>query len=224
VFLVASRTEDPRTVLFADEAGLPAVGHAHSAYGFYWTEGTRGLGWGPGVTPTLKGGSKLGISSQPGVWLPGAEVGRSIVRPSIEAGERLQGFRAGWTSHVTKEGQRWKLVGNAVSVPVARWLGSRLAHPDEPVGVSRRELEGGRRWPKAAASVSGEREAWDVSERPVAVRHGTTLAGLLAQHGSSQLSLGATRGFVTRLGASSLRHSPDFRQALDLHQQFMAAT
>lgn len=224
VFLVASRIEDPRTVLFADEAGAPTTGPEHAAYGFYWTEGTRGLGWGLGVTPTLKGGSKLGISSPPAVWLPGAEVGRSIVRPSIEAGEGLQGFRAGWTSHVSKEGHRWKLVGNAVSVPVAQWLGSRLADPGEPVGVPRRALEAGGRWPTAAASVPGQREAWDVSERPLAVRQRTTLASLLEDHGSSQLSLVATRGFARRLGASSLRHSPDFREAINLHQQFMAAT
>lgn len=222
IFLVASRTEDPRAVLFADEAGTPVARRHHTAYGFYWTEGTRGIGWGPGVTPTLKGGSKLGISSPPGVWVPGAELGSRVVRPSIEAGERLQGFRAGWTSDVAKEGHRWKLVGNAVSVPVARWLGSRLVGPGETVDVPRRVLAGNHRWPAAAASVAGEREAWDVSERPLIVRHRTTLSGLLDSHGAVPLSFGATRGFATRLEASSLRSLAEFRQALDLHQQYMA--
>ena len=67
VFLVASRTEDPRRRAvrrrgWRGQRSKPT----HAAYGFYWTEGNRGLGWGDGVTPTLKGGSKLGIASPPG--------------------------------------------------------------------------------------------------------------------------------------------------------------
>ena len=46
VLLVASRTEDPRTVLFADHAA-PTVRSSTERLlcGFYWTEGLRGLGW-----------------------------------------------------------------------------------------------------------------------------------------------------------------------------------
>lgn len=95
--------------------------------------------WGRGGPPTLKGGSKIGIASPPGVWRSGAEAGSSIVRPSIEAVERLQGFRAGRTSHVAREGERWKLVGNAVTVPVANWVGERLVNLDR-----QRTSRGGR--------------------------------------------------------------------------------
>ena len=112
VLVVASQTEDPRRVLFADEAGPPsAVAPQAAAYGFYWTEGNRGVGWAPEAVPTLKGGSKLGIPSPPAVWMPGAGEGLRIVRPDIRAAERLQGFPAGWTDHVEREGHRWKLVG-----------------------------------------------------------------------------------------------------------------
>jgi DNA (cytosine-5)-methyltransferase 1 len=95
VFLLASLKEDPADVLFVDEAEPELVStsletHAH---GFYWTEGVRGLGWGPNCVPTLKNGSTIGIPSPPAILLPNGE----IVTPDIRDAERLQGFRANWT-------------------------------------------------------------------------------------------------------------------------------
>lgn len=223
VFLVASRVEDPRQVLFADESGVINGSRAHKAYGFYWTEGNRGLGWGEGVTPTLKGGSKLGISSPPAVWRPAGSVGEAIVRPSVEAGERLQGFRSGWTRIVPKEGTRWKLVGNAVTAPVASWIGQRLVGPGRPVDVPRTRLVPGAPWPTAAASVRGESEAWRLSERPLSMRNGQSLDSLLTDYGAAPLSLTATKGFAKRLEASSLRRRPDFTAALHAHVDFHAS-
>lgn len=217
VFLVASQTRDPRGVLFADEASGMSARRQHSAYGFYWTEGNRGIGWGEGVIPTLKGGSKLGIASPPGVWIPSAEVGRAICRPSIAAGERLQGFRAGWTDGAGTLGERWKLVGNAVTVPVAKWIGSRLMTPGEHVDVDRHAFTPDQRWPPAASSVAGKREVWSISERPVAKRSGATLMDLLDRYASEPLSLGATSGFTRRLKASTLRRDDRFVKALDAH-------
>lgn len=221
VFLVASPFEDPRRVLFADEAGAPAPRSSHSAYGFYWTEGNRGVGWGDGVTPTLKGGSKIGIASPPGVWRVGADPGRAIARPSIRAGERLQGFRAGWTDLGARDGARWKMVGNAVSVPVAAWIGRRLVEPGSLVDVRRRPLVVGRRWPGAASAVAGMREEWTLSERPVGVQPRHTLGSLLAEHGAEPLSLNATRGFTNRLVASNLRRRLDFVDDLRAHIEHM---
>lgn len=222
VFLVASRTDDPRRVLFADEAGPPVARSAHAAYGFYWTEGNRGVGWGDGVTPTLKGGSRIGIASPPGVWRVGAEVGEAITRPSIRTGERLQGFRAGWTDLGARDGVRWKMVGNAVSVPVSTWIGERLVEPRTPTDVARRPLTVGRRWPGAASSVAGQREEWSISERPLTVRPRHSLDALLTQNGSEPLSLVATRGFARRLAASNLRRRADFVIALEAHIAHMS--
>ncbi|MBB1032613.1 DNA (cytosine-5-)-methyltransferase [Dietzia sp. SLG310A2-38A2] len=217
VFLVASRTEDPRGVLFGDEAGTPKIRSSHTAYGFYWTEGNRGVGWGLGVTPTLKGGSKVGIASPPAVWRVEGELGQAIARPSINAGERLQGFRSGWTKVESKEGLRWKMVGNAVSVPVAEWIGAGLVAPKDPVDVSRRSLVEGQRWPSAAASIGGKRESWELSERPLARRAPQSLSALLGAYGLQPLSYGAAHGFYTRLQASSLRVQPEFKAALAAH-------
>ena len=131
VYLIASNVGDPRTVLFADEAGPveePKLNGHPLACGFYWTEGIRGLGWAVDAVPTLKGGSTIGIPSSPAILLPSGEV----VTPDIRDAERLQGFPSGWTKpaeRVAKKGSRWKLVGNAVSVPAAAWVGRRLAKP-----------------------------------------------------------------------------------------------
>lgn len=220
VLLVASRVADPREVLFADDGGTPAGSGNAREYGFYWTEGNRGVGWGHGVVPTLKGGSKLGIASPPAVWRPSRDLGSQIVRPSIAAGERLQGFRAGWTDHVVREGHRWKLVGNAVSVPVAAWVASRLVNPGVILVPETPWPKAG--WPKAASMVGGARQAWQASERPLPLRRGS-LGRVLDVHGSVPLSHGATRGFADRFRASSLREQAEgFQDALDAHAAAMS--
>ncbi len=114
--------------LLTTDAGEPAPADDLEglACGFYWTEGVRGLGWAVDAVPTLKGGSTIGIPSPPAIWMPDGE----IVVPEIRDAERLQGFDADWTEPAAatsrRKGARWKLVGNAVSVPVARWVGERL--------------------------------------------------------------------------------------------------
>jgi len=112
---------------------------------------------------------------------------------------------------------RWKLVGNAVTVPVSTWVGSRLIEPGDPVDVLRRSLTDLRRWPTAAAGVGTDREAWGLSERPRTIGARRSLAAVLAQYGDVPLSLGATKGFTTRLKASKLRSRPGFIDALDAH-------
>ena len=95
VLIVASLDDDPRKVLFADEAGAPDVAENYRelACGFYWTEGVRGLGWAVDAIPTLKGGSTVGVPSPPAIWLPDGR----FVTPHIRDAERLQGFAVDWT-------------------------------------------------------------------------------------------------------------------------------
>ena len=95
VMLLASRTEDPREVLFAGDAGAPTDDDQDArACGFYWTEGVRGLGWAVDAVPTLKGGSTIGIASPPAIR---RQRTREIVTPGITDAERLQGFDPDWT-------------------------------------------------------------------------------------------------------------------------------
>jgi len=226
VLLVASPRHDPRAVLFADEAGDPdSTWYRNDAYGFYWTEGLRGLGWAQDAIPTLKGGSTVGIVSPPASWLPTEPVGRRIVLPGIEDGEALQGFPRGWTADIGSSriaGVRWKLVGNAVPVPMAAWVGSRIVAPGDVVCEQRAFPP--ERWPAAAWGDGHKRWAVAASTWPVRApyRH---LRDALDPRSTTPLSTRATRGFLGRLEASRLRVAPEeFRLDVKLHLEALEKT
>jgi len=215
VLFVASLDEDPRTVLFADDAGEVKDGpFAGRACGFYWTEGVRGLGWAVDAVPTLKGGSTVGVPSPPAIWLPDGR----IVTPDLRDAERLQGFAADWTKpaeRVAKTSFRWKLVGNAVSVPLAKWLGLRLASP-QPFQISgTRDLVEGKAWPTNAWNVGQGRFTGDVSEWPKQVARKPLDEFLRFE--PKLLSEKATAGFLKRVEMGNLRFPAGFLQALREH-------
>jgi DNA (cytosine-5)-methyltransferase 1 len=225
VIFVASRKEDPRTVLFADEAKeRPESDYRQDAYGFYWTEGNTGLGWAQDALPTLKGGSGLGIPSSPAVWVCDARPGRSIVTPRIEDAEEMQGFPRNWTEaalEVARPGVRWKLVGNAVTVGVSEWVGRRLQSPGEFDETGQLILPKGMKWPTAAWGNSGER--WSVPASLWPEQHEYKhLLDIMDVDEAAPLSLRATTGFYTRLLKSRLRYPEEFSQALKEHAEYMA--
>lgn len=218
VLLLASRTDDPRGLLLGEDAGEPeGRRYRHDAFGFYWTEGLRGLGWAQDAVPPLKGGSTIGIPSPPGVWLVEAQPDRALVKPSIEDAEALQGFPRGWTEAVQdlegSRGARWKLVGNAVTVDVARWVGERLAEPTDYDSGGDIELATTQGWPNAAWGESGRRWASPVSMWP---RHEpyTHLTDLMDSSTADPLSLRGAIGFFDRLERGNLRPPDAFRAAV----------
>jgi DNA (cytosine-5)-methyltransferase 1 len=222
VILLASRTEDPRPVLFGSDIGeRPRDPDSASAFGFYWTEGRGGLGWAVDAVPTLKGGSTIGIASPPAIW----RVGDGLVfTPDIRDAERMQGFPADWTSAVGTDrralAKRWKLVGNAVTTSVAEWVGksvlSASGRAEIPTGTP---LSRGASWPVAAWGFKGARQSVDVSMFPSDAVH-PTLSEFL-QHQGAPLSARATNGFLQRARAGSLRFRPGFLEALDAHYDHM---
>ncbi|HYC66579.1 DNA cytosine methyltransferase [Brevundimonas sp.] len=216
VILVASRTEDPSAVLFADEARLqrPETALGRVAHGFYWTEGRAGLGWAPDGVPTLKNGSSVGIPSPPAILMPDGRV----VKPDLRDAERLQGFEADWTlaaENVGRASARWALVGSAVSVPVAEWLGRRLVEP----GAYDQGLDGDfpltGRLPKAARFDGRVRRTVRIGTDPVAVRP-AHLHEFLRYEGPP-LSARATAGFLGRTAVAKLRFAPGFIAAIEAH-------
>jgi DNA (cytosine-5)-methyltransferase 1 len=223
VLLLASRTEDPRAVLLTGDAGAPKIRHRFgAACGFYWTEGLRGLGWAVDALPTLKGGSSIGIASPPAIWNP---VEETIVTPELRDAERLQGFPADWTLPAVtgagvRVGARWKLVGNAVSVPVAEWLGNQLVAGQQYDGAkSDRPLDAGQRWPSAAWGQGGNAFEADASEHPVRARRRHLLEFL--RFPTSPLSARATEGFLRRATSGGLRFVDGFLTDVATHLERM---
>jgi DNA (cytosine-5)-methyltransferase 1 len=224
VILVASRDDDPRSVLFTDDAGEPNDDRYRSdAYGFYWTEGLTGIGWAKDALPTLKGGSSLGIPSPPAVWIRDGQPGKSIVTPSITDAEHLQGFPRDWTLPAAETGRRsnrWKLVGNAVTVGVSAWLGDHLVNPAPLLPVMEVELSQTARWPTAAWGSNGRRWMVPVSMWPE-VRPYEHLLETLELKELTPLSWKAAHGFRTRMERSKLRFDEAFKLAIKEHEDVM---
>lgn len=228
VILLASRTEDPRPLLFAEEAGEPAAAASADAYGFYWTEGLRGLGLATDAVPTLKGGSTIGIPSPPAIWLTDRPHGKAVVTPDIRDAERLQGFPAGWTEPAAddpakRNGPRWKLVGNAVSVPVAAWVGERLASgAGDTWSASQAEWPGGRSWPSAAWGHADQ--AWSVAVSMWPRAEAVEPIAEFLRHPPTPLSVRAASGFHSRALRSTLRFPPGLLDAVAAHVRASGGT
>jgi DNA (cytosine-5)-methyltransferase 1 len=216
LFLATKTDADPAQILFADDVVVetPQTSLGRHAHGFYWTEGIRGLGWAPDAIPTLKNGSTLGIASPPAILLPDG----LVVTPDIRDAERLQGFPADWTAPaeaVARPSLRWSLVGNAVTVPVAAWLGERLTSPGSYECDRDRELGVDGKWPKAARFDGNRRWRVEIGAFPIR-RERPPLTRFLKFEGRP-LSARATRGFLARTDRSTLRFVPGFLERLREH-------
>jgi DNA (cytosine-5)-methyltransferase 1 len=224
VYLVACLPDqgDPREVLLALDHGppTPPKDFRKTANGFYWTEGIRGLGWAIDSVPTLKGGSTIGIASPPAIWLPDGR----IVKPDIRDGENLQGFPTDWTEPallVAKPGMRWKLVGNAVSVRAAEWLGEQMKRPADYDDAADYPMESRAPLPDAAWSLEpGRRFVSHASRWPEGIPS-PPLEEFL-QFPPIPLSERATTGFLSRVRTSSLHFPEGFVSALEQHLQRMS--
>ena len=225
VIFLASRTIDPRAVLFSDDAGEPGPGwFSDKSYGFYWTEGLRGLGWAQDAVPTLKGGSTIGIPSQPAIWNPSAPLGQRILLPAVQEAEQMQGFPADWTAPADeapgRKGPRWKLAGNAVTVGVSAWVGRRLRDPGDPI-LDGRPMKPGERWPAAAFGAKGKVWAVDVSMWPTLepYRHLHEVVDLRA---GQPLSSRGAAGFLSRAQRGTLRFVDGFLDDVAEHAAYIA--
>jgi DNA (cytosine-5)-methyltransferase 1 len=211
VFIVAATDIDPAQVLFEPiRHELDAVADPLRV-GFYWTEGNRGVGWTPEAVPPLKGGSGLSIPSPPALW---DRATQNFFVPGIVDAERLQGFPANWTflsEDPVVQRARWRLVGNAVSVPVVRWLSDRLAGSldGEVLEYEVRPTQNSGKQHNAGVgsqhSTFTLRTASEGPTRPTAYRI-SDFDFLDAR----PLSYRAASGFLARLLASRLAKEPNF--------------
>ena len=225
VFLVASRDLDPRAVLLVDDAPIErrksAIGRL--PHGFYWTEGQGGLGWAVDAVPTLKNGSTIGIPSPPAILMPDGR----IIKPGIRDAERLQGFDADWTApaeSVARSSSRWGLVGSAVSVPVAAWIGDRLARPGNYQARTEYPFPASGQVPRAAWFDGKRRVAITISTDPLGIRPAPLVDFLTDDPGQQLLSAKATLGFLSRTRRAKLRFEPGFIAAVERHLTVMGGT
>jgi len=217
VLFVATKTDvDPATILFVDEAEakLPDTDLSAKAHGFYWTEGLRGLGWAVDAIPTLKGGSTIGIPSPPAIMLPSGKV----ITPDIRDAERLQGFHTDWTEPaeaVAKSSIRWNLIGNAITVPVAGWLGRRLSDPAPYDSERDTEFRQNGSWPRAGRFDGKRRWRVEISSYPHWMPRRPLTEFLLFP--GKPLSARATNGFLSRAARAKLRFPEGFLERLSEH-------
>lgn len=222
VFFLASLEGNPADILLVDDAEPSKLDTQLDtrAHGFYWTEGTRGLGWGVDCVPTLKNGSTVGIPSPPAMLLTNGE----IVTPDIRDAERFQGLPVNWTKPAEGVGRaslRWALVGNAVTKPVAAWIGRRLARPGEYDHARDSEILHSQPWPRAARFDGEVRRAVKISDFPV-WRQRKPLQEFL-RYEPALLSVRATSGFLSRIEKSSLRFVPGFKDRVRRHLKHVQA-
>lgn len=144
--------------------------------------------------------------------------------PSIRDAERLQGFPQDWTNPDMcdvpfPQRRRWQLVGNALSVPVATWVGHRILNP----GKYRKESEARQAveqpWGMAGWGYKGARYDLALSDRPI-LNKCCPLEEFL-QFPTLALSARATEGFLKRARRSSLRIEPRFLIDASHHLQRM---
>ena len=222
IMLASNGDVDPADALFSnqvkaefdDSIGCLEPGHT---YGFYWTEGRRGVGWAKDSVPPIKGGSGLGIPSPPAVFDPNQGTAGT---PTIRDAERLQGFQPGWTDVTlngkeVREGTRWKMVGNAVSVPLARWLGDTLAEErtwTPPPDLA--EMRPDRPLPRGGFGFTDGRYTVDSSTHVKFAAH-EKISDFL-QDDLKPLSPRALSGYVRRAAHRKGRQWPDgFLEALE---------
>jgi DNA (cytosine-5)-methyltransferase 1 len=222
VFIVASLHHDPRNVLLSGESncqyGYVNFDRQDLPLGFYWTEGRFALGLQGDAVPTLKAGSTIGIPSPPAILFPSGEV--SV--PDIRDAERLQGFPANWTrpaEDVARASIRWRLVGNAVTVNVVRWIAKKIIEPMPYDSSKDKRLLNIKDWPKAAWGIKGVRGSSLSSVFPASFRRSDLETFL--KYPRNLLSIKATRGFLRRLEAGGLRYPRYFEEKIRNHIRVM---
>ncbi len=231
VILLASPQHDPRPALLGEDAtpmvdDRPQQPLAQVGYGFYWTEGRRGLGWVVDGVPTIKAGSGWGIPSPPGIWdRPAGRIGL----PHIRDLERLQGFPPGYTEpalgvDTRGRGARYRMLGNAVCVPMAAWAAERMMADTTDAWPQGGPVATGRSWPKAAWGAPGQAprsapvSSWPRTPVPRALLD-------FLQHPLEPLSLRAATGYLGRLErAEKIFIPPDFLAAVQAHRQRLATS
>lgn len=216
VFVVASLHHNPKDVLLSDSVssnlGVVRQEELLEPCGFYWTEGKYAIGLYQNGIPTLKCGSTIGIASPPAILFPNGEIGC----PDIRDAERFQGFPQDWTKsaeQITKPSLRWRLIGNAVTVPTVKWIANKIIRPTKYDDTNDRQLSPNDKWPSSAWGEAGHRWCSSANTFPIQ-RDEISLIEFL-QFPNKPLSLKAASGFASRLNQGNVRVPEFFKNAIN---------
>jgi len=129
VFIIASYDKENCYSLFRETPLIKLKVAKFQADGFYWTAGSQSINYSKGYVPTIKVGSGLAIASPPAV------IYRDIVRQlTTSEAIKLQGFKVSDFEGL-KDNVIFKMVGNAVAVPVGRFVVDGVAKKKRPKNV-----------------------------------------------------------------------------------------
>ena len=250
--LFADNAPEPSMAVAERRHALP-FGHWRKVpFAFQWTYGQKGAGWGMNVIPPLVVGSGVNIPSPPAIVLRSGKIILPDIRDAealqgfptdwtlpavgvpeygvvgtgkkafiVPAGTPGSAFKK--TTPSAARGARWKLVGNAIPVRMAAWIGLRLRRPAEYDWEKdlRHPVKPGRSWPKAGWGGPGPGgkmvayEARGITQWPFGMR--LKPLDQVLQYPGTPLSPKATRGFLDRLRKGRLRRPPGFEQLLEAH-------
>jgi hypothetical protein len=130
LFVVASTDRKPAEALHAAIPPLPTSRPSSEASGFYWTGGKRSICFSNGYVPTLKIGATDNKGRAPVAVLQGDSV-RKLSPAEFLA---LQGFRDLPTEGLSPS-TILRMAGNAVPVPMGRFVLSSVANASPMTGV-----------------------------------------------------------------------------------------
>lgn len=135
VFIIASRY---REIAVAIHRRIPEIQDSNdvTAAGFYWTAGLQSICYSKGFVPTLKVGSALSIPSPPALHFDD-----HVRKATPEECLGFQGFHAADFLDLSPK-EIYRVTGNAVAVPVGRWVFASLTAPQtgDPVMEARQEM------------------------------------------------------------------------------------
>jgi DNA (cytosine-5)-methyltransferase 1 len=201
VFIVASKHSELCETIFRSIPSIQAEGTPRYC-GFYWTAGTQSICYSRGYVPTIKVGSSLSIASPPAVHFSG-----TVRKLTASEALKLQGFRLDDFQCVEKESSLYRMAGNAVAVPVGRFVVDGVLQEKESGNHSRvlqRSLfSEGADWSTIGPDGYFDGEV-SMIERPKTKVLASDLKRFLDLEVESRLSGRAAKGLLKRLRRSNV--------------------
>ena len=219
VFFIASGSKAHCFSLFRGLPRYDSPEKHNEAAGFYWTAGTRSIVYSEGFVPTIKVGSSLSIPSPPAV-----HYGNVVRQLTPEETLKLQGFEPNHLEGL-KPNAKYRMAGNAVAVPVGRFVVNGVLKGIETSEISFlpkqsslfQESEGNDVDPFSGSIPPNGFYDEDIREVVTGRENkpATNLVDFLDVHSTDRLSRRAATGLLRRLNKSGLFCPPKLKKDLE---------